>query len=141
MYGMNGYSASNTYSGQQSIESIRVDGRAGVENVQMGPNGFGLFLDKNKPILWVKSTDQLMFPTITGYELVPLDESQLNTEKIQNGEENELEALKNRITELERMVRENVTRQSDTSAVRRDTSDESNRNGSNKPNRKYENNT
>ena len=140
MYGMNGYSAPNAYSGQQSIESIRVNGRAGVENVQMGPNGFGLFLDKNEPILWVKSTDQLMFPTITGYELVPLDESQLNTEKIQNGEENELEALKNRITELERMVRENVTRQSDTSTVRRDTSDESNRNGSNKSNRKYENN-
>ena len=88
MYGGNGY-VQGSYSQPYSLDNLRVDGRQGVEAVNMGPNVFGMFLDKNNPILWVKTTDQLMIPCIKGYRLTPLEEATVEPEeKIQNGSEN-----------------------------------------------------
>lgn len=137
MYGGNGY-VQGSYSQPYNLDNLRVDGRQGVEAVNMGPNGFGMFLDKNNPILWVKTTDQLMIPCIKGYRLTPLEEATVEPEeKNQNGSENKMDLeetlalLVTRMDEMERTV-QNIARESNTSANRREQSQQSNGRSGNK---------
>ena len=127
MYGPTNYNQT-PYPQSYNIENIRVDGRAGVENAQMGPNGFGIYLDKNKPILWVKTTDHLMYPTITAYRIEPIDDEPVidpQTE-IQNGGDN-FEKIEKRLDDLERMVRDYV--KSGTSTPRRNQAEQPQQSG------------
>lgn len=56
-------------------EVIRVNGRQGAEAYQMAPNSSVLLLDENAPIVWLKTTDGASYPTVTGYQISLMKES------------------------------------------------------------------
>ena len=126
MYGQTNF-AQTPYPQSYNIENVRVDGRAGVEAANIGPNGFGMFLDRNRPILWVKTTDHLMYPTITAYKIEPLQEEPVESSTENQNGVDVLEKIEKRLDDLERMVRENG--KSGTSAPRRNQAEQSQQSG------------
>ena len=55
------------------IEVIRVHGEEGAKAYQMPPNSSVLLLDETAPIVWLKTTDGASYPTITGYNITPIE--------------------------------------------------------------------
>ena len=57
--------------GLQRYEIIQVNGKAGVDAFQMGPNSRVLLLDETAPIVWLAQTDGAGYKTATPYTLTP----------------------------------------------------------------------
>ena len=78
-------------------EIVRVNGKNGAEAFQMPPNSAILLLDETAPIVWLKQTDGAGYPTITPYNISPMQTQQQQ-------ETSRYEELEKRITELEGIV-------------------------------------
>ena len=70
MYNYNPYGF-NQFISRQDV--VRVNGRNGAEAYQMAPNSSILLLDETAPIVWLKTTDGASYPTITGYQITPIE--------------------------------------------------------------------
>lgn len=81
----------------QRQEVIRVNGRNGAEAYQMAPNSSILLLDETAPIIWLKTTDGASYPTITGYQISPLETKTVTSET-------DISSLEARIARLEELV-------------------------------------
>lgn len=57
--------------GLQHYDIIQVNGKAGVDAFQMGPNSRVLLLDETAPIVWLAQTDGAGYKTATPYTLTP----------------------------------------------------------------------
>lgn len=55
----------------QHYEIIQVNGKAGVDAFQMGPNSRVLLLDETQPLVWLAQTDGAGYKTATPYTLTP----------------------------------------------------------------------
>ena len=58
----------------QHYDIIQVNGKAGVDAFQMGPNSRVLLLDETQPIVWLAQTDGAGYKTSTPYKLTPYQE-------------------------------------------------------------------
>ena len=76
---------------------IRVHGRNGAEAFYMRPNEEVLLLDDTQPVVWHKQTDGAGYPTLNGYNYMPMK----TQESIQ---EDKYESLEKRLTDLEGKV-------------------------------------
>lgn len=85
---------------QQRSEVVRVNGRNGAEAFQMPPNSSVLLLDETAPIVWLKITDGASYPTLTGYEIKPIE---TETKMVNNAS---YEALEERIAKIEERLNE-----------------------------------
>lgn len=54
-------------------EIIQVNGLDGAKAYQMQPNSQIILLDLNNPTVYIKQTDGANFPTITTYQLIPVE--------------------------------------------------------------------
>lgn len=54
-------------------EVVRVNGEAGANAYPLGPNSSILMLDNTAPIIWFKMTDGASYPTLTGYNISPIE--------------------------------------------------------------------
>ena len=86
----------NNPTGQASIHTVKVNGRAGAESFQMPPNSDALLLDVNEPIVWSVVTDGAGYKTIE-----PFDISKHKEVK----QEDVLKSLDDRISKLEEAMR------------------------------------
>ena len=72
MYGMNSYGITPPVpQPQQSQQVIRVSGRNGATQYQMGPNSSALLLDESGTMVWLCTTDGASYKTVTAYDIVP----------------------------------------------------------------------
>ena len=78
-------------------EIIRVNGKNGAEAFQMPPNSAIFLLDESAPIVGLKQTDGAGYPTITPYNISPIQTQE-------NQDTNKYEELEKRISELEGIV-------------------------------------
>lgn len=81
------------------IEVIRVHGEEGAKAYQMPPNSSVLLLDETAPIVWLKTTDGASYPTITGYNITPIEPPPMIA-----ANEDAYKSLEERIEKLERML-------------------------------------
>ena len=58
----------------QRYDIIQVNGKAGVDAFQMGPNSRVLLLDETQPVVWLAQTDGAGYKTSTPYTLTPYQE-------------------------------------------------------------------
>ena len=79
-------------------EVVRVNGRNGAEAYQMAPNSSILLLDETAPIIWLKTTDGASYPTVTGYQITPVE---TQTERTVDARYSQLEE---RIAKLEEIL-------------------------------------
>lgn len=82
-------------------EVIRVNGENGAKAYQMAPNSSVLLLDETAPIVWLKTTDGAGYPTITGYNISPIE-----TKENVGVTSSEYSKLDERIKRLESMAME-----------------------------------
>lgn len=75
----------------QSQQVVRVHGEDGAKAYNLPPNSSALLLDETQNIVWLKMTDGAGYPTVTGYEINP----------IQNKVEKEYSSLEDRIRRIE----------------------------------------
>lgn len=53
---------------------IRVHGAEGAKAYSLPPNSSVLLLDETQNVVWLKMTDGAGYPTVTGYEIKPLED-------------------------------------------------------------------
>lgn len=56
---------------QQRYEIIRVNGKNGVDALNMPPNSSVLLLDETQPVVWLAQTDGAGYKTATPYSITP----------------------------------------------------------------------
>ena len=96
----------------QRSEVVRVNGKAGAEAYQLGPNSQILLLDESAPVVWLKVTDGAGYPTVTGYNITPAKtEAEI--------EQSKYDALEKRITDLEVAISESNHRSSESNTSKR----------------------
>lgn len=78
-------------------EIVRVNGRNGAEAFQMPPNSAILLLDETAPIVWLKQTDGAGYPTITPYNISPMQTQQQQDAR-------KYDELERRVAELEGVI-------------------------------------
>lgn len=78
----------------QKIGVIRVNGRAGVDALQMAPNDQALLLDETAPIVWFVQTDGAGYKTPIPYKVAPYKQEPPV----------DASALEARVTKLEEML-------------------------------------
>lgn len=81
---------------QQRQEVVRVNGKNGAEAYQLPPNSSILLMDQTAPIVWLKKTDGASYPTIAGYNIVPINDAATSS--------NDYSDLESRISKLERII-------------------------------------
>lgn len=84
-----------SYYPQMRQEVIRVNGKNGADAYQLAPNSSILLLDETAPIIWLKVTDGASYPTVTGYEISPLQTQTADTSYAD---------LESRIAKLEEVI-------------------------------------
>lgn len=83
-----------TYTLQNQI--TRVNGRNGAEAFNLPPNSSVLLLDETQPVVWLKQTDGGGYPTLTGYNITPIE-----TQPTSNVD---ISAFEQRLSAVERKV-------------------------------------
>lgn len=81
----------NTQPQPQPQQVIRVHGEEGAKAYSLPPNSSVLLLDETQSVVWLKMTDGAGYPTVTGYEIHPM----------QNKEQSEIGSLEERIRKIE----------------------------------------
>lgn len=82
---------------QQDITSV--NGKAGADKYQMGPNSKVLLLDTTQPVVWLKVTDGAGYATLDGYDLTP------HVEKTPESEARDMVAdLDKRLSKIETLL-------------------------------------
>lgn len=82
---------------QPPTQVTRVNGENGAKAYQLPPNSSILLLDESAPVVWLKTTDGAGYPTITPYDIKPVE---------QKKETDVYSALEERITRLEAKLNE-----------------------------------
>lgn len=90
----------------QPQQVIRVHGEEGAKAYNLQPNSSILLLDETQNVVWLKTTDGAGYPTVTGYEIQPM----------QNKVQKEYGSLEERIRRIEEDI---YGSQSDTSDDKR----------------------
>lgn len=97
MRGMMNQNMINQNMPQTTSKIDRVNGREGAEAYFLMPNSEVLLLDTTNPIVWLKQTDSAGYGTVTGFNVVPLQENA-------NMSQSDYSALEQRITEIEQIL-------------------------------------
>ena len=105
-YYFNPYQTAPQTFNQQKTEIVKVNGKPGADAYQMAPNSQILLLDGSAPVVWLKTTDGAGYPTVTGYNITPMQ----TTEQI---EQDRYDALEKRIANLEVALNESNTNRSE----------------------------
>lgn len=82
----------NSVNQQASVHTPRVNGRAGAEAYNLGPNSDVLLLDQNAAIVWSVQTDGAGYKTVTPFDISPHKEIKA---------EDRFQSLEDRIARLE----------------------------------------
>ena len=82
---------------QQKTEVVRVNGENGAKAYQLPPNSSILLLDESAPVVWLKQTDGAGYPTITPYQISPV-QTQSETAAAQ------VAVLEERVKRLEEVI-------------------------------------
>ena len=78
----------------------------------MAPNSSVLLLDETAPIVWLKTTDGASYPSITGYQITPIEVKQPAVV------DSRYEELELRIKNLEKMINENKSNAKSTKVIK-----------------------
>ena len=78
----------------------------------MGPNSKALLLDETAPIVWLKTTDGASYPSITGYQITPIEVKQPAVV------DSRYEELELRIKNLEKMINESKSNAKSTKVIK-----------------------
>ena len=100
---------------QQQIQVVRVNGKNGAMAQNMPPNSSILLLDESAPVVWLKTTDGAGYPSVTGYSITPVQDSQRAEPKLTS---DEYTSLDERITKLEKERRSYGVEKSDSSGLK-----------------------
>lgn len=90
----------NSYGFGQKVEVVSVNGENDAYNYPIPPNSSILMLDSTKPIVWLKTTDALSYPTLNGYEIKPIQTAPI----VPTDEKHNYTKLEERIANLERRL-------------------------------------
>ena len=85
------------YMQQAPTKIDRVNGKEGAEQYFLAPNSEALLLDTSNPIVWLKQTDSAGYGTVSGFKIIPLQETVINTPT-------DYSLLEQRISELEKRI-------------------------------------
>lgn len=85
------------YSMQQTQQVIRVNGKAGADAFQMGPNSSALLLDETATIVWMAVTDGGGYKTLKPFDIKPHEEEKPVTAE-------GMKTLEERIAKLEEVT-------------------------------------
>lgn len=99
---------------QQKQEVIRVSGENGAKAYPLAPNSSVLLLDETAPIIWLKTTDGASYPTITGYNIIPIEESKEIEANVYSDLEKRIERLEQAINDKSNTRNDKQQKQSTT---------------------------
>lgn len=85
------------YMQQAPTKIDRVNGKEGAEQYFLAPNSEALLLDTSNPIVWLKQTDSAGYGTVSGFKIIPLQETVINAPT-------DYSLLEQRISELEKRI-------------------------------------